>query len=128
MLKECVETGPNKKTCIVQKYLHNALLINRRKFDIRAYSLMTSVNGRLKGYFYQDGYLRTSSKEFNLSNLSNRMIHLTNDAVQKFADDYGRFEQGNKLSYAEFEKYLSGKKGKPASDGTRKVCKLDREI
>ena len=76
----------------MQKYLHNALLINRRKFDIRAYSLMTSVNGRLKGYFYQDGYLRTSSKEFSLNNLSNRMIHLTNDAVQKFADDYGKFK------------------------------------
>lgn len=34
------------------------------------------------------------------------MIHLTNDAVQKRGDDYGKFESGNKLSYAEFQKYL----------------------
>ena len=105
----------------MQKYLHNALLINRRKFDIRAYSLMTSVNGRLKGYFYQDGYLRTSSKEFSLNNLSNRMIHLTNDAVQKFADDYGKFENGNKMSFAEFEKYLSHKKTRFGAEGGKKV-------
>jgi len=34
------------------------------------------------------------------------MIHLTNDAVQKKSEDYGRFESGNKLSYTEFQKYL----------------------
>ena len=67
---------------------------------------MTSINGQLKGYFYQDGYLRTSCKEFSLHNLSNRMVHLTNDAVQKYADDYGKFESANKLSYSDFQKYL----------------------
>ena len=30
------------------------------------------------------------------------MVHLTNDAVQKKSEDYGKFEPGNKLSYAEF--------------------------
>ena len=49
-----------KRTCIVQKYLQTPLLVHRRKFDIRVFSLMTSVNGALKGFFYQDGYLRTS--------------------------------------------------------------------
>ena len=34
------------------------------------------------------------------------MIHLTNDAVQKKSDDYGKFEAGNKLSYLDFQKYL----------------------
>ena len=36
----------------------------------------------------------------------NKYIHLVNDAVQKYSDDYGRFEAGNKLSYQEFQKYL----------------------
>ena len=67
--------------------------------------MMTSVNGVMKGYFYQDGYLRTSSKEFTTTNLS-RMIHLTNDAVQKHDDDYGKFESSNKLSYQDFQKYI----------------------
>lgn len=33
-------------------------------------------------------------------------MHLTNDAIQKHAPDYGKFESGNKLSYAEFQQYL----------------------
>jgi len=43
--------------------------------------LITSVNGIIKGYWYKEGYLRTSSANFNLSNLSNKIIHLTNDAI-----------------------------------------------
>jgi tubulin--tyrosine ligase len=43
--------------------------------------MVTSINGFIKGYFYEDGYIRTSCKEFDLENLGNRFIHLTNDAV-----------------------------------------------
>lgn len=34
------------------------------------------------------------------------MVHLTNDAIQKHSEDYGKYEAGNKLSYDEFQKYL----------------------
>jgi tubulin--tyrosine ligase len=85
------------KTCIVQEYLSKPLLINRRKFDIRVYAMLTSVNGRIQGYWYRQGYLRTSSKDFSLKSKS-KYIHLTNDAVQKKAEDYGRFEAGNKVN------------------------------
>lgn len=61
--------------------------------------MLTSINGYMKGYFYEDGYIRTSCVEFDLGNLEDRFIHLTNDAVQKKAEDYGKFENGNKLSY-----------------------------
>jgi tubulin polyglutamylase TTLL1 len=90
----------------VQKYIHNPLLIHKRKFDIRTYAMATSVNGNYKAYCYEEGYLRTSCREFNVSNLANKFIHLTNDAIQKHADDYGKFEPGNKMSYAEFQAYL----------------------
>ncbi len=50
-----------------------------------------------KGYWYQEGYIRTSSKEFSTKNITNKFIHLTNDAVQKKSEDYGRFENGNKV-------------------------------
>lgn len=82
------------------------MLIHRRKFDVRIFALVTSINGIIKAYYYEDGYLRTSCKEFSLANLANRMIHLTNDAVQKKCDEYGKFESGNKMSYQEFQKYL----------------------
>ena len=43
--------------------------------------LLTSQNGILKGYWFEEGYIRTSSVAFSLKNLNNKMIHLTNDAV-----------------------------------------------
>lgn len=60
----------------------------------------------MKGYWYEEGYIRTSSKQFTTKNLKNRMIHLTNDAVQKKGEDYGKYENGNKISFGDFQKYL----------------------
>lgn len=39
------------------------------------------------------------------------MIHLTNDAVQKKGEDYGKYENGNKISFADFQKYLDNLQG-----------------
>lgn len=61
---------------------------------------------KLRGYFYSEGYLRTSCKEFSLNKIDNKYVHLTNDAVQKNSPDYGKYENGNKISYDEFQKIL----------------------
>jgi hypothetical protein len=73
---------------------------------LRCYLLLTNYNGILKGYWFDEGYIRTSSREFTLKHLDNRIIHLTNDAVQKRSDEYGKFESSNKISMADFQKYL----------------------
>ena len=54
------------------------LLISRRKFDIRVFALMTYYqdNKTLRGYFYNEGYLRTSCKEYG-TNIDNKYVHLT---------------------------------------------------
>lgn len=70
-----------KRSYIIQKYMERPLLYKNRKFDIRAFALTTTINGNLQGYFYQDGYLRTCSREYNIKNEKNRLVHLTNDAV-----------------------------------------------
>jgi tubulin--tyrosine ligase len=93
------------KTYILQQYLHSPFLYKGRKFDIRHYILITRINGVLKGYWYEEGYIRTTSYEFSLQQM-NTNIHLTNDAVQKHCKDYGRYEKGNKISYKEFQNYL----------------------
>ncbi len=100
------DTGKRPHTYILQKYIEKPLLISKRKFDIRMYGMLTSINGTIKGYFYEEGYIRTSCKEYSLKNLSNKAIHLTNDAVQQKYDDYGKYEPGNKLSFPDFQKYL----------------------
>ncbi|CAI2371443.1 unnamed protein product [Moneuplotes crassus] len=107
-IQELCDNKSNKsnKTCIIQKYIEYPLLIHKRKFDIRMFMMITSINGCMKGYFYKDGYLRTSCKEFSLANLSNRMIHLTNDAIQKKDEEYGKYENSNKISYEDFQKYI----------------------
>jgi hypothetical protein len=68
---------------------------------------MTSFNGSLKGYFFEDGYVRTSCKEFSLDDIYDKFVHLTNDAIQVHADDYGKYESGNKLSFADFQKVIN---------------------
>lgn len=96
-----------KRTFIVQKYIYRPLLYRNRKFDIRCYVLVTIFNNNVQGYFYKEGYLRTSCSEFSLVQANDKFIHLTNDAVQKNSPDYGKFEDGNKLSYQEFQEYLN---------------------
>lgn len=80
-VKEASAALGEDRTVIVQKYIEKPLLVYKRKFDIRVFGLMTCVEGVLRGYFYEEGYLRTSSKEFSLKTLGNKYIHLTNDAI-----------------------------------------------
>lgn len=88
------------KTYILQKYIERPLLYKRRKFDLRHFVLLTCSNGIMKGYWYKEGYVRTTSSEFSLKGNSGA-VHLTNDAVQKQLPDYGKYEKANKASYDE---------------------------
>lgn len=92
---------------IVQQYISNPLLYYSRKFDIRVFMMVTITNGKLKGYWYQEGYVRTSSFMWNLQDMDDKYIHLTNDAIQKTCDEYGLYEAGNKLTFQDLQRYLS---------------------
>ncbi len=69
----------------------NIFLYQKRKFDIRTYLLMLSIGGVTKFFWYNEGYIRTSSEVFDVKNLTDSFIHLTNDAVQIKNDSYGKF-------------------------------------
>lgn len=69
--------------------------------------VMTATNGVIKGYWYKEGYVRTSSREFNVNDLENKMIHLTNDAVQKKGEEYGKYESGNKVHHPNIWRFHS---------------------
>ena len=86
--------------------IERSFRINNRKFDIRCYLLVTTANGSLKGYWYKEGYIRTSSSEYTLEDVEDEMVHLTNDAIQKKGAQYGKHEDSNKMSYEGFGQYL----------------------
>jgi tubulin---tyrosine ligase len=79
------------RTFIIQKYIENPMLYNGRKFDIRHFLLISCVNGSYKAYWFEEGYARTSSSLFTLKRGSTNFVHLTNDAIQKYSKDYGKF-------------------------------------
>lgn len=72
------------------------------------FMLVTFVKGKVRGYLYDEGYVRTSSKIFSLDSFD-RFIHLTNDAVQFESSDYGKYEEGNKLSWKKFQQWCQEK-------------------
>lgn len=107
--KQEVEETVNSKErgWVIQKYMELPFLVHKRKFDIRSYCLLAQdpKDGSLRGYFYKEAYLRTTSAEYSLKT-KDRFVHLNNDAVQKHGEDYGKFESANKMSLAEFQRYL----------------------
>lgn len=65
---------------IIQKYIERPFLIYQRKFDIRVW-VFINYEGSI--YFFKEGYLRTSSSEFNIdpNNPDDQYVHLTNNAI-----------------------------------------------
>ena len=53
--------------------------------------LLVRLNGKVRGYWYNEGYIRTSCYEFQLGDTDNEFIHLTNDAIQVNSDKYGKY-------------------------------------
>jgi hypothetical protein len=75
------------------------MLVNGRKYDIRVWVLLTQ---EMDLYFFKEGYIRTSCEEFSLEK-DDLYVHLTNNAVQKYSNNYGNYEQGNQLSFDDIE-------------------------
>lgn len=68
--------------------------------------LMVTIGGITKFFWYEEGYLRTSSEIYNANDISDLFIHLTNDAIQVKNDTYSKYQKGNKISFTEFQRYL----------------------
>ncbi len=67
--------------------------------------LVTLLNKQLRVYCYDECYIRTSSKIFDIESTS-KFVHLTNDAVQSQSNDYGKYEEGNKVSETIFSRFI----------------------
>lgn len=97
-----------KKNFILQKYCEDLMLIGDRKFDVR---MLVLVTANMEIFILKEGYLRLSGKSYSLddNDLSNKYIHLTNNAIQKNCSEYCMFESGNQMNFDEFQEYLDSK-------------------
>ena len=87
---------------VLQKYLDNPLLYQKRKFDMRCYVL---VDSNLNVFFCREGHLKGSSEKYDLNN-TNKFIHITNHSLQKRSNKFEKYEYGNEMSYNDFKLVL----------------------
>ena len=75
---------------MVSEYVHNPLILNGYKFDMRIYVAMTSVNP-LKIYMYEEGLARFATCKYEQANsqipgatgTKSKFMHLTNYSINK---------------------------------------------
>ena len=90
------------KKILLQKYIENPLLYNGRKFDMRIWVLLSHD---MKVYIFKEGHLKATSYKYSLDN-KDFFVHLTNYSVQKYSNDFAKFEVGNEISFDEFQANL----------------------
>ncbi|XP_077477014.1 tubulin polyglutamylase TTLL5 [Stigmatopora argus] len=98
---------------LVSRYIHNPLLIDDFKFDMRLYVLVTSYDPLLI-YVYEEGLARFATVKYdrNTKNIKNTFMHLTNYSVNKKSSKYVSCDDpevedyGNKWSMSAVLRYL----------------------
>ena len=90
----------NNEEFIVQEYIQSLLLLDNRKFDVRALVLIAGTQPYL--LFYHHGYLRVVLKQFDLK--ASREVHLTNTHVQ--SQQPGFSPEEHFWSFTKFQSYL----------------------
>ena len=87
------------KKILLQKYIENPLLYNGRKFDMRIWVL---ISYDMKVYIFKEGHLKATSFNYSLEN-KDFFVHLTNYSVQKYSNNFAKFEIGNEISFDQFQ-------------------------
>ncbi len=90
---------------VVQKYMENPMIILNRKFDIRQWVLVTSLNP-LTIWFYAECYIRFGAVEYKIQDFNNKFMHLTNNSVTKHYEGENQEIEGNMWEQKEFAEFL----------------------
>jgi tubulin monoglycylase TTLL3/8 len=83
-LKDLFNTinGSKDTIWITQKYIERPMVVIGKKFDIRVWVLVTSVNP-LTVFMFTKPYLRFTSEDYDPTKLSDKFMHLTNASISK---------------------------------------------
>jgi hypothetical protein len=74
----------------VQHYLNDPLLLDGKKFDLRIYVMITSLNP-MTAYLASEGLVRVCTEDYqkpDKSNMHNLLSHLTNYSLNKMSSNY----------------------------------------
>jgi len=106
-ISETLESADPESYWVVQKYLERPFLFHGRKFDLRSYCLVVQDPrcGTLRAYLYPDFFLKTCGALYSADSCD-KFVHLTNGPVQRHGQNFGQFEDGNKLPGKVFQQYL----------------------
>ncbi|XP_070560557.1 protein polyglycylase TTLL10-like isoform X2 [Ptychodera flava] len=89
---------------LIQRYVPNPLLLNGKKFDVRAYMLVGCTNPQM--IFYHKGYLRLSCKDYDPED-KDLVAHLTNQYVQKKDPSYESVKEETCWSMDKFNDHVN---------------------
>ncbi|KAH8298555.1 hypothetical protein KR044_011025 [Drosophila immigrans] len=106
-----LRTVGRQEKLICQTYIDRPLLIDGFKFDLRVYTLVTSVDP-LRIFVYNEGLARFATHKYMppaLGNSNNVFMHLTNYCVNRRNSNYNAgngHEGGSKRKLCEYNKWL----------------------
>ena len=106
-------SATNDSGLIVQKYIENPLIISNRKFDIRQWVLVTSINP-LVIWMWKEPYVRFGAEDYKMDDLNNIYSHLTNNSIAKHSKQFKKetkFE-GDMWTCNDFKKFLNEERWK----------------
>merc|ERR1719397_956033 len=96
----------------VQRYLMHPFLIDGRKFDLRVYVLVTSIDP-LRIYVYEEGLARFATELYTTDpdHIGNNFIHLTNYSINRDSENFEQntdphLARGSKWTLSSLWKYL----------------------
>uniref|UniRef100_A0A8C5PGQ5 Tubulin tyrosine ligase like 10 n=1 Tax=Leptobrachium leishanense TaxID=445787 RepID=A0A8C5PGQ5_9ANUR len=94
--------GPQAR--IVQRYIHNPLLLGGRKFDVRSYLLIASTEPYF--VFFRHGYARLTCNYYDPKS-DDLTGHLTNQYMQKKHPLYSEMKEETVWSMERFNSYIN---------------------
>lgn len=106
-----ITQGTMSRNCVVQHYIHNPLLIENYKFDLRLYVLISKLDP-LEAYLCKEGLARFCTEKYekpNTKNIGKCYMHLTNYSLNKYSADFIRSEvesEGSKRTVSSVMKTL----------------------
>ena len=104
VLKNNTKTYQNSNI-IIQKYIEKPLCYNSRKCDMRLWVLLT---WEFNLYLFKEGHFKATSLPYDV-NSQDSYVHLTNYSVQKYNENFAKYETGNEISFQDFENSVNNK-------------------